>query len=505
MLPAPNSPRLADYFAKRTALQQKSIDLQIDQARSEKALATEAGARRKLEEQIITLQRDRAEIATRAALEQKKAEEGLAKQLGEVKIRLLELDGETARAERAKLEEEYKDLFVRLRAESDETGRAMVANLIDRLVAKSKQDELRAAMERITSDLQGKESSISTQMDAGTLGYTEGERRLQEVRQRTLEQLRELQAQQQKYLGTLKEGTPEHVAALQGLMSIETGIVNIRASMDTLGRGIADGGLNALRTLFTSIREEGSLTIDLLKAAVANFADSIYDVLMNDIAQAAISSVRGIITQATGWLSSLKGGVQAATETTAAATAAATTTTAATTAAATTTAAAATAAATVAGGATTAGVTLTTAAMTMATTIISAATTAASIMAAQNVARSFSFGAAHGGGVAGALRMMRNNINPAVFGAAPRYHGGGVAGLQNDEIPAILKRGEIVRTRQQENALQARLNAGQDSGEQPIRNIIVFSDDELASALSGAAGEKVVVNHVRRNRGGING
>lgn len=115
------------------------------------------------------------------------------------------------------------------------------------------------------------------------------------------------------------------------------------------------------------------------------------------------------------------------------------------------------------------------------------------------------FGAAHGGGVVGSLRMYRNNIDPGVFAAAPRYHSGGVAGLQNDEIPAILKRGEIVRTRQQENALQARLNAGQGGGEQPIRNIIVFSEDELASALAGTAGEKVVVNHVRRNRGGING
>lgn len=115
------------------------------------------------------------------------------------------------------------------------------------------------------------------------------------------------------------------------------------------------------------------------------------------------------------------------------------------------------------------------------------------------------FGAAHSGGVVGSLRMYRNNIDPGVFAAAPRYHSGGVAGLQNDEIPAILKRGEIVRTRQQENALQARLNAGQGGGEQPIRNIIVFSEDELASALAGTAGEKVVVNHVRRNRGGING
>ena len=42
-------------------------------------------------------------------------------------------------------------------------------------------------------------------------------------------------------------------------------------------------------------------------------------------------------------------------------------------------------------------------------------------------------------------------------------------------------------------------------GNVPIRNIIVFGEDELAGAMAGAAGEKVIVNHVRRNRGGING
>ncbi|ALR01246.1 hypothetical protein [Xylella fastidiosa] len=111
---------------------------------------------------------------------------------------------------------------------------------------------------------------------------------------------------------------------------------------------------------------------------------------------------------------------------------------------------------------------------------------------------------AHGGGRAGALGLHRNTINPLLFGTAPRYHSGGVAGLHHDEIPAILKRGEIVRTKQQEAALQTRLNAGQ-SAPGPIHNIIVFGEDELANAMAGAAGEKVIVSHVRRNRGAIHG
>lgn len=112
------------------------------------------------------------------------------------------------------------------------------------------------------------------------------------------------------------------------------------------------------------------------------------------------------------------------------------------------------------------------------------------------------FGSAHGGGVAGSLRMFRNGIDPGVFAMAPRYHGGGVAGLMSNEVPAILQRGEVIRTRQQETALAAQLDAARNGGNAaaPIRNIIVFSEDELANAMSGAAGEKVVVNHARNNR-----
>ena len=33
---------------------------------------------------------------------------------------------------------------------------------------------------------------------------------------------------------------------------------------------------------------------------------------------------------------------------------------------------------------------------------------------------------------------------PSVFANAPRYHGGGIAGLRPNEIPAILERGERI-------------------------------------------------------------
>ena len=66
----------------------------------------------------------------------------------------------------------------------------------------------------------------------------------------------------------------------------------------------------------------------------------------------------------------------------------------------------------------------------------------------------------HSGGVAGALTRHRTGVDPRVFAFAPRLHRGGVAGsLRPDEVPTILRRGETVRTVEQERALQGALGA----------------------------------------------
>src|SRR5262249_9195214 len=50
----------------------------------------------------------------------------------------------------------------------------------------------------------------------------------------------------------------------------------------------------------------------------------------------------------------------------------------------------------------------------------------------------------HDGGVAGSGRYPRRAGSASAFDGAPRYHGGGIAGLLPNEVPAILERGERV-------------------------------------------------------------
>ena len=108
----------------------------------------------------------------------------------------------------------------------------------------------------------------------------------------------------------------------------------------------------------------------------------------------------------------------------------------------------------------------------------------------------------HTGGVAGQERTFGRRVPEAAFYGAPRYHGGGVAGFAPDEVPAILKRNEEVLT---ETDPRHRFNLAKGGVETPsegggTRNILVMDPTELANAMAGPAGEKMVVTHIRRNK-----
>jgi hypothetical protein len=62
---------------------------------------------------------------------------------------------------------------------------------------------------------------------------------------------------------------------------------------------------------------------------------------------------------------------------------------------------------------------------------------------------------AHTGGVIGESALPTRPVPASVFLDAPRYHSGGFAGgmpFANDEVPAVLRRGELVLTKEQQRA-----------------------------------------------------
>jgi hypothetical protein len=127
--------------------------------------------------------------------------------------------------------------------------------------------------------------------------------------------------------------------------------------------------------------------------------------------------------------------------------------------------------------------------------------------AVMSAMKSFGLGVpvAHTGGVIGSSSLVQRNVNPMMFMGAMRYHTGGIAGLRPNEVPAILKKGEeVITAADPRHRANGGLNpAGGGGGASGIRQVLAIGDDEIASAMSGGPGEKVVMTHLRRNRATI--
>ena len=103
----------------------------------------------------------------------------------------------------------------------------------------------------------------------------------------------------------------------------------------------------------------------------------------------------------------------------------------------------------------------------------------------------------HTGGIAGIDGQSRK-VDMSLFNAAPRYHAGGIAGLQPGEVPAILQRGEEVLT--QKDPRHVANGGGQGGGVRIINNI---DPNLMHDYLSSSSGEQVIVNLIERNSGTI--
>lgn len=103
---------------------------------------------------------------------------------------------------------------------------------------------------------------------------------------------------------------------------------------------------------------------------------------------------------------------------------------------------------------------------------------------------------AHGGAVVGAPGGHTRRVDASWFAGAPRFHNGGLPGLQPNEVPAILERGEEVLARDDPRNI---LNGGGSSGGGSARFVLVDDRSRVAEAMAGAEGEKVTMVHLRRN------
>lgn len=122
------------------------------------------------------------------------------------------------------------------------------------------------------------------------------------------------------------------------------------------------------------------------------------------------------------------------------------------------------------------------------------------------------FATHHSGGIAGLEPTSMRLLSASAFDGARRYHTGGIAG---NEVPAVLKRGEGVFTEGQMKALGGGGSSDSEtkallreiktaiSSQKGSRIINAFDDATVANALNSSSGEKVILNHIRRNKDAV--
>lgn len=458
------------YFAERVRLQQAAIDADIASARAALASATTEEAKRAALTEIIILERERRDVAVQGAREQGQAEEELARQLGEVYTKLMELDGRTAQARAAQLEEQYADLLARLQTDSDQAGYDLVRRLINVEAARAGLQQFQDEFRSVTGSLQQLQQTTSAQVAAGMLSNSTAERRMEQARATALDQLRD----QREAVAALyaEYNDPE---TLQHLQALDQQIAQLSISTEDWRGRIQDAAQGSLTTFFRELVDGSTSASEAMRNLAINFTQALAQMAAQALAKRAIQGLMDMFTQGGGD----EGGAAQVANAAAAGMAYATPVTGAATALAG-------AGATVSAGA---------AAITAAAAALQAAATTLL------VANGMSAGVAHQGGIAGMLGTVRN-VNPALFWGAPRYHTGGVAGLAPNEVPAILQRGEEVLTRQDP---RHRYNGGMGGGsadalEDRVRFVFVDDQRDVGNYLESSQGERAIVRIMQRNQ-----
>jgi len=103
----------------------------------------------------------------------------------------------------------------------------------------------------------------------------------------------------------------------------------------------------------------------------------------------------------------------------------------------------------------------------------------------------------HKGGMVGGPGVRRR-VNPLLFAGAPRFHSGGMVGLQPGEVPAILQTGEEVLAKN--DPRNAANGGGQGNG---YRIVNVLDPSLVSGYLESASGERSVLNVISRNQGQV--
>lgn len=192
------------FYAARTQIAQAAIDAEIAAKRQELSeqskLATGAKDEstrlrakaevKKLESELIVLNRERADIEVENARKAAKAEADLAKELAGVRQRLAEMRGGAGgEVTREKLAREYQPLLDKLKAAGDEAGQADVMRLIDVEADLAELARLESQFNATMERMRIAEAELKVQREAGMLTESQMRQQVLVLHQQTAQEV----------------------------------------------------------------------------------------------------------------------------------------------------------------------------------------------------------------------------------------------------------------------------------------------------------------------------
>lgn len=277
---------IRDYFAEKSRLELQAIDASLDAARAELAAATKGTETAEAQAKITKLLRDRKAAADDAIRGQAKAEEELTRQLGQLQIRMLQATGESGRATRAALEEEFRELLVRLQTEGDTAGYNLARRVINVETWSAQIEEVKRRVSEAMGRFNATETATGAQVEAGSLGQSDAEQRVNEQRLASLEILERQRAAlvQIRDEATLAGEALAMQGAADAIAEIDGQIAQLSINTQSLGYKAAQVLKGALSQLFKDLADGSKSAGDALRDFVLNFARGMAEIAANALA-----------------------------------------------------------------------------------------------------------------------------------------------------------------------------------------------------------------------------
>lgn len=424
---------MREYYTARAEIEVAELDRAIA-VEKERAKLGKAERIKALAE-IEILEKQKTDVINKAERERFEAQKVLDNELTQARIQQLQNEGKTADAERLRLETQYSELLKRLEAESNQSGIALVKNLINVAAARAEFQALQTEFEKVTTQLQQKQQTTTANVTSGLITPAQGAQQSATDRQIAIEQLTVLNAKLQELATRTNDPTiiqgAQNLAltlknlAIESATGWQAATNSLRASLAEMNRtfeqAAVNAGVSALEGFFNNLIDGSMSAADALRGFVRSFAISMAQIAARALATFVVLSLLDAVFPGAGRM------VAAA------------------------------------GGATAGGTPFT------------------------NPARVL-----HSGGIVGSGGVI-TRANPLLFAGAPRYHSGGMVGLKPGEVPAILQTGEEVLSRRDPR------NAANGGGGTNVRIINSIDPELAAEYFNSPTGEQTFVNLISRN------